>query len=147
MLWHAKGRPDVLKDIRIELPLHEQRLTTHFVGRNKRSVFTPHQVSVEDEQGHIIESRDDPRRAFEGQSFETPWDDLHVTYFNSYALWTYLTIPLLYTYPGFITEEPGTVARRWGNMANSLRDVSRRDRAPRGVNYAHDYREVDGIWG
>ena len=46
VLWHAKGRPDVLKDIRIELPLHEQRLTTHFVGQNKRSVFTPHQVSV-----------------------------------------------------------------------------------------------------
>jgi hypothetical protein len=82
VLWHAKGRPDVLKDIRIELPLHEQRLTTHFVGQNKRSVFTPHQVSIEDEQGHIIESRDDPRRAFEGQSFETPWDDLHVAYFN-----------------------------------------------------------------
>ena len=28
-----------------------------------------------------------------------------MAYFNSYALWTYLTIPFLYTYPGFITEE------------------------------------------
>jgi hypothetical protein len=60
VLWHAKGRPDVLKDIRIELPLHEQRLTTHFVGQNKRCVFTPHQVSVEDEQGHIIERDREP---------------------------------------------------------------------------------------
>jgi hypothetical protein len=172
VLWHAKGRPDVLKDIRIELPLHEQRLTTHFVGRNKRSVFTPHQVSVEDEQGHIIESRDDPRRAFEGQSFETPWDDLHIAYFNSYALWTYLTIPFLYTYPGFITEElepwhedgeiwrtlcatfpegiashtrqqisyfgPDGLLRRHDYMVDVLGGA-------RGVNYAHDYREVDGI--
>jgi len=104
-IWHVKGRPDVLKDIRIELPLHEERLITHFVGQNKRFVFTPDQVSVEDEQGHPIENRDDPRCAFEGQSYETPWDDLHVAYFDSYALWTYLTIPFLYTYPGFVTEE------------------------------------------
>src|SRR6266478_3300820 len=104
-IWHVKGKPDILKDIRIELPLHEERLITHFVGQNKRFVFTPQQVSVEDEQGHIIDKRDEPRRAFEGQSYETPWDDLHVAYFDSYALWTYLTIPFLYTYPGFITEE------------------------------------------
>ena len=92
-IWYVKGRPDVLKDIRIECPLHQERLTTHFVGQNKRFVFTPHQVSVADEQGHLVESRDDPRRAFEGQSYETPWDDLHIAYFDSYALWTYLTIP------------------------------------------------------
>jgi hypothetical protein len=30
---------------------------------------------VEDEQGRIIESRDDPRRAFEGQSFESGGDE------------------------------------------------------------------------
>jgi hypothetical protein len=104
-IWHVKGKSDVLKDIRIELPLHEQRLITHLVGQNRRFVFTPHQVSVEDEQGNLIEKRDDPRHAFEGQSIETPWDDLHVAYFDSCALWTYLTIPFLYTYPGFVTEE------------------------------------------
>ena len=104
-IWHVKGKPDVLQDIRIELPLHEQRLITHLVGQNRRFVFTPHQVSVEDEQGKLIEKRDDPRDAFAGHSAETPWDDLHVAYFNSYALWTYLTIPFLYTYPGFATEE------------------------------------------
>ena len=26
-LWHVKDRPDVLNDIRIELPLHDERLT------------------------------------------------------------------------------------------------------------------------
>jgi hypothetical protein len=30
---------------------------------------------------------------------------LHVAYFASYALWSYLTIPFLYTYPGFVCEE------------------------------------------
>jgi hypothetical protein len=28
-----------------------------------------------------------------------------LAYFNGYALWTYLTIPFLYTYPGFVTAE------------------------------------------
>ena len=46
-----------------------------------------------------------PAQAFSGHRPETAWDDLHVAYFNSYALWTYLTIPFLYTYPGFVTEE------------------------------------------
>jgi hypothetical protein len=47
-IWHIKGRPDVLKDIRIELPIHEKRLITHLVGQNKRFVFAPHQVVVEE---------------------------------------------------------------------------------------------------
>jgi hypothetical protein len=34
-----------------------------------------------------------------------PWDQLHAAYFSGYALWTYLTQPFLYSYPGFLTEE------------------------------------------
>jgi len=171
-IWYVKGRPDVLKDIRIECPLHQERLTTHLVGQNKRFVFTPHQVAVEDEQGHVVESRDDPRRAFEGQTYETPWDDLHIAYFDSYALWTYLTIPFLYTYPGFVTEElepwheDGEIWRTLratfpkGIASHSRQQISyfgpdgllRRHEytvdvlgGATGVNYAHDYRRVDGI--
>jgi hypothetical protein len=171
-IWHVNGRPDVLKNVRMELPLREERLITHFVGQNKRFVFTPHQVSVEDEQGHLIEKRENPRHAFDGQKFETPWDDLHVAYFDSYALWTYLTIPFLYTYPGFATEEiapwqeDGEEWRRLkavfpDNIASHSREqvsyfgadgLLRRHEyvvdimgGARGVNYAYDYRDVNGI--
>jgi len=171
-IWHVKGRPDVLRDIRIELPLHEERLTTHFVGQNKRFVFTPHQVSVENEQGDVIKKRDHPRRSFEGQTYETPWDDLHVAYFDSYALWTYLTIPFLYTYSGFVTEELPAwreEAEEWrplkaifpDDIASHTREqisyfgedgLLRRHEycvdimgGARGLNYAYDYRQVDGI--
>ena len=171
-IWHVKGKPDVLKDIRIELPLHEQRLLTHFVGENKRLVFSPQQVSIEDEQGNLIDKRDDPRHAFDGHSMATPWDDMHVAYFDSYALWTYLTIPFLYTYPGFVTaelapwQEDGEVWRPLrgifpDNIASHTREqisyfgqdgllrrheyvVDIMGRA-RGLNYAYDYRKVDGI--
>src|ERR1700678_3915931 len=104
-IWQAMGKPDLLKDVRMEVSLHEERLTTLCFGKNKRFVFTPQQVSVEDEPGRIIGTRDDPQRAFKIVSFDTPWDDLAVAYFASHAMWTYLTIPFLYTYPGFGTEE------------------------------------------
>jgi hypothetical protein len=48
---------------------------------------------------------ENPRAPFAGQVRETPWDDIHFAYFASEALWTYLTTPFLYTYPGFVTEE------------------------------------------
>jgi hypothetical protein len=100
------------------------------------------------------------------------WDDLHVAYFDSYALWTYLTIPFLYTYPGFVTEElplwqeDGEVWRPLraifpDNIASHTREqisyfgkdgLLRRHEyvvdimgGARGLNYAYDYRKVDGV--
>jgi hypothetical protein len=50
--------------------------------------------------GRLLERRDNPRASFEGHVRETPWDDIHVAYFASEALWTYFTTPFLYNYPG-----------------------------------------------
>ena len=104
-LWQLKGRPDVLKDVIIEAELHKERLTTHFPGQGKRTVFEPNQITIETETGRVMDFRRDLRAAFRGHTQQTPWDDVHVAYFSSYALWNYLTIPFLYTYPGFVTEE------------------------------------------
>jgi hypothetical protein len=105
VIWQLKGKPDVLKDISIEAELHKERLTTHFNGQGKRTVFEPNEIAVQTESGRIVDFRRNPRAAFRGHTQQTPWDDLHVAYFSSYALWNYLTIPFLYTYPGFVTEE------------------------------------------
>jgi hypothetical protein len=171
-LWHAKSTGDLLTHVFVEAHLHEQRVITHLAGRNKRLVFTPQRVASETEEGRLLEARDDPRSAFDGQQWETPWDDLHVAYFSNYALWTYLTIPFLYTYPGFVTEElppwhedgetwrslkatfPDSVASHSreqvsyfggdGLLRRHEYTVDVMDGA-RGVNYALDYRDVDGI--
>ena len=95
-----------------------------------------------------------------------------MAYFDSYALWTYLTIPFLYTYPGFVTEElspweeDGEVWRPLkatfpDNIASHTREqisyfgedgLLRRHEyvvdimgGARGINYAYDYRKVDGV--
>ena len=104
-IWQVKGKPDALKDIRIEAELHKERLMTHFNGQGLCTVFEPGRITIQTESGRLVDSRDDPRSAFRAHTPETPWDDMHVAYFGSYALWNYLTIPFLCTYPGFVTEE------------------------------------------
>jgi len=171
-IWQIKGKPDTLKDIRLELSLHLERVVTHFVGQNRRFFFTRSRVAIEDEQGRTLASRDNPRTMFDGQSFESQWDDLQVAYFNSYALWTYLTIPFLYAHPAFVTEElppwrqdgeqwrplravfPSTIASHCQQQVSYFGPdgLLRRHEyvvdvmaGARGLNYAYDYREFHGI--
>jgi hypothetical protein len=171
-LWQLKAQPEVLKDVVVDAQLKRQQLTTHLIGKNRRTLFTPDRVAIESESGVLDEGRDDPRSAFQGQRLETPWDNLHVAYFSSYALWNYLTIPFLYTYPGFVTEELVTWhenGEQWRALkvcfpdyiATHTRDqisyfgpegLLRRHQytvdvlgnAP-GLNYASDYRNVSGV--
>jgi hypothetical protein len=95
-LWQMKGQVGALQQIRIEAELHRQELTTHFHGRDKRTTFTPDSVTLQTEGGRLLQSRANPRSSFSGQVLNSPWDELHMAYFNSYALGTYLTIPFLY---------------------------------------------------
>lgn len=103
--WQMKGKSDALKDIRIEVDTTRERLTMDFVGQDRRSVFKPDRVVLQQFDGTVLDARDDPERSFDGHRFETPWDDLHVAYFTGEALWTYLNAPFVFTWPGFVCEE------------------------------------------
>jgi hypothetical protein len=171
-IWQLKGKPDALKDITIEAELHNERLITHFNGQGLRTVFEPNRITVQTENGRLVDSHVDPRSAFRGHTRETPWDDMHVAYFSSYALWNYLTIPFLYTYPGFVTAELSPWqenGEEWRTLKvivpNSIASHSREQAVyfgpdgllrrhaytvdvmggASGLNYATDYRNVDGI--
>ena len=105
-IWHFKQVPDLLRDKRFELDTHRQQLTiTPFGGDRNHTRFADRQLSIRSDEGVVVEMREDPVGAFAGQRYETPWDRLHAAYFASEALWTYLTSPFLYTYPGFESEE------------------------------------------
>jgi hypothetical protein len=172
LLWKFKNQADTLKRVRIEADLRQQRMTTHIVGQNKLLLFTPDTVSAETEDWTLLERRDHPRAFFAGQQLQTPWDNLHVAYFNSYALWTYFTIPFLYTYPGFVTEElppweekgetwrPLSILFPENIASHTQKQISyfgpdgllRRHEytvdvlgGAKGLNYASEYRNVDGI--
>jgi hypothetical protein len=114
-------------------------------------------------------SRDNPRNAFDATS---PWDELNVAYFSSYATWNYLTQPFTYTLPGFVTAEVDPRIENgetWRalkityptNVAGHSREqtsyfgndglLRRHDYTvdilggATGANYPSDYREVSGI--
>ena len=63
-LWQLKARPEVLKDVVVG-QLKRQQLTTHLIGKNRRTVFMPDRVSIESESGVLEEARGDPRSAFQ----------------------------------------------------------------------------------
>ncbi|MEH0981371.1 hypothetical protein [Micromonospora sp. CPCC 205556] len=122
----------------------------------------------------MVEERSHPRDAFGGHEIGTPWDRLHLAYFNGYAMSNYLTEPFLLAGPGFQLEElaphhedgevwrplrvvfPDNVAthsREQTYYADDEGHIRRHDYvpevfgpgAPVAANYSFDPQRVDGI--
>jgi hypothetical protein len=171
-IWYLKGKPDFLKDIVMTADAKSELVVTEFPGQDKRSIFEPNRIVLEKLDGTLIAARDNPEDSFAGQEQNTPWDDIHVAFFSSEALWTYLTTPFLYTYEGFQTEEISAIQvekETWrrlkvtfpGYIKSHTREqiscfgpdglLRRHDYTvdilggATGLNYAADYRDVDGI--
>jgi hypothetical protein len=171
-IWYVKSKGDALKNVRFEVDTTRELLTMDFVGEDKRSIFEPFRVVIQRRDGALIDARDDPERSFDGHERETPWDDIHVAYFSGEALWTYLNTPFLYTWPGFVTEEIAPIevdGEAWRRLKVTFPDhikshtreqiscfspdglLRRHDYTvdilggATGLNYATDYRDVDGI--
>jgi hypothetical protein len=71
-----------------------------FPGPGRRGVFEQGGVRIETTDGEVLERRDRARSAFFGRSGvrrNLHWDALDATYFAGYAMWNYLTTPLLLT--------------------------------------------------
>jgi hypothetical protein len=171
-IWYVKSKGDALKNVRFEADTTRELLTMDFFGEDKRSIFEPFRVVMQRRDGALIDARDDPERSFDGHQRETPWDDIHVAYFSGEALWTYLNTPFLYTWPGFVTEEIAPIevdGEAWRRLKVTFPDhikshtreqisyfspdglLRRHDytvdilSGATGLNYATDYRDVDGI--
>ena len=59
-IWHVTAKPDGLKDVSIEAQFHKKRLTAHFNGQGKHTVFEPNRILVE-------------TAASSGSDFPTTW--------------------------------------------------------------------------
>lgn len=170
--WHLKGKGDTLKDVRLEVDTKRQLVAIEFLGQDKRAVFEPGRVVVQRDDGVLVDARDDPETSFDGHQFETPWDDIHLAYFVGEAQWTYLNMPFLCTWPGFLTEEIAPIevdGETWRRLEvtfpDHIKSHTRRQIAcfgPDGLLRRHDftfdilggmpgqlhaagYRDVDGI--
>jgi hypothetical protein len=170
-IWYVKSQPNVLENIVMVADTRRERVTTSFVGQDKRTVFEPDRVVIETGDGPP-EVHDDPERSFEGQELETPWAAVHVAYFSGEALWTYLNTPFLYTNDRFSSEEISPIevdGETWRRLQVTFPDevkshtgqqnfcfgpdglLRRHDYTvdilggTTGLNYASEYREVDGL--
>ena len=171
-IWFVKSQGDYLKDVVMIADTTEERLVTDFPGQDKRFIFEPKRIVMERNDGTLIQARNNPEASFVGQLRETPWDDFHVAYFQGEALWTYLNTPFLYTHEGFVTEEIGSIqveGEIWRRLkvtfpehvkSHTRQQIScfgpdgllrRHDYTvdilggATGLNYASEYRDVDGI--
>jgi hypothetical protein len=171
-IWFVKSKGDALKDIVMTIDTKVERVVTDFFGQDKRSIFEPNRIVMEKADGTLIESRDDPEESFKGQQRETPWDDINVAYFCGEALWTYLNTPFLYTHEDFKSEEISAIevdGETWRRLKvvfpDSVKSHTREQIScfgpdgllrrhdytvdilggATGLNYASDYRNVDGM--
>jgi hypothetical protein len=106
--WAAKGWPDLLAHETFTTRAHEQHTTiAPFGDSNRRAVWNGDldTIRIESAEGELIESRDQPRRSFDGYTRGTQWDAGEMGYFLGYAFWNYLTSPFTLTRPGIRTEE------------------------------------------
>ena len=171
-IWFVKSKGDVLRNVIMTIATKKERVTTDFPGQDKRTIFEPARIVMEKTNGTLIDTRDDPEKSFRGQQRETPWDDIDVAYFCGEALWTYLNTPFLYTHEGFATEEVSSIqveGEKWRRLKvtfpDSVKSHSREQTScfgpdgllrrhdytvdilggATGLNYASEYRDVDGI--
>jgi hypothetical protein len=171
-IWHLKSRPDVLKNVTFTADTQQEKITMTFPGKRKLTVFQSGLIAVKKDTANDFQYFNNPKSSFQGQTLETPWEDVHVAYFSGEALWTYLTVPFLYTYPNFETEEiepweeNGETWRRLkvifpDDIASHTREqvsyfgpdglLRRHDYTvdilggATGANYATDYQDVGGL--
>ena len=67
-------------------------------------VWTPQRVVIQ-QASDVIAERFAPRDSFAGHGFETPWDVLHMAYFQGYAMWTYHALPFVLGEPDYEVRE------------------------------------------
>ncbi|MEV5177593.1 hypothetical protein AB0L10_42735, partial [Streptomyces flaveolus] len=117
-LWPLKGREGILHHVAVRVDLHRQYVSHYpFTAPHLRTSFTSERVAVETVSGEVKAERFDTRASF-ASDLHSRWDDLQVAYFAGYAMWTYLTAPFTFGWPGFeavelppITEEGETWRR------------------------------------
>src|SRR6516225_1249755 len=171
-IWLDQSKRCYGKNVIFKVETKRERVTMDFPGQDKRSVFEPNRVEMQRRDGTVVATCDDPEASFQGHDKFTPWDDIHVAYFSGEALYTYCNTPFLCTYDGFSGEEIPPIqvdAETWRRLKVTFPDtfkshtkaqifcfgpdglLRRHDYtvdvlggAP-GLNYASDYRDVDGI--
>lgn len=102
--WGYKGQPDLLGHESVVAAVHQQHIELRSEGRTIEFDGAADRVTVHD-PGGLGDAITAPRASMAGFSAETPWSRVQTGYFISYATWTYLLEPFLFTLPGVQARE------------------------------------------
>ena len=105
--WPYKGQPDLLGIETVTADLRRQRISMTPYGEGRTLHFDAAEdlVTITDAGGRVVDSLSAPRQSMAGYQADTQWSATQMGYFISYATWTYLAEPLLFTLPGVQTRE------------------------------------------
>jgi hypothetical protein len=161
LLLATRAPRGLFSEYRIRAEVPEQRVDFDPATVPERASFDRGRVRLVDAAGETIDERAEPRPLFFGRSGlrrNLRWDALDTAYFAGYAMWSYLTMPLLLTREEVeLSEgEPWTApgGERWRRLdarfEPSLHTHSPEQTfwvGPDGLLRRHDYTaEVIGGW-
>jgi hypothetical protein len=113
-----RGMKSLSQDLdprRLTVWMHEQRAVIKpFGDPDWHCEFSPTRVQISSSDDTIVADRDRPRASFAGHDKLTPWDPLHLAYFESYALWGYLCTPFLLVAQGVEVSEVASLEEHDG---------------------------------
>jgi hypothetical protein len=91
-----KGQRGTLSDYVVRVSTERPFAAFRPFGGHVVGFFDAERVWIEGDTGELVEERRDPRAAFRwSPRRQLRWDDLDLLYFAGYAMWNYLTFPLL----------------------------------------------------
>jgi hypothetical protein len=105
--WPYKGQPDLLGFETVTADLRRQRISMTPFGRCRTLQFNAAEdlVTITDADSTVVDQLSHPRASMVGYQEDTKWSPTQMGYFISYATWSYLTEPVLFTLPGVETRE------------------------------------------
>jgi hypothetical protein len=98
-----------MAELSMRMQMSEQHVVLHgFPHEDQQAVFDRGNVRIETRGGQVISARCNARAAFaglRGLRRNLHWDALDAAYFAGYALWNYLSTPLLLTHEQVMATE------------------------------------------
>jgi len=106
LMFAVKGKRRAFSDVEALVDLSQPRtIVIPYPSPGRHGVFEADRTAIESDRGNVLAERCHPRAAFGRVRQHFWWDHLDILYFVGYAVWNYMTVPFLFTRPGFVVEE------------------------------------------
>jgi hypothetical protein len=107
LAFASKGQGSAVRDVLARVSTRGQHvILAPYPRAGQRGVLQQDgSVRIETDAGALVEAREDARGAFGDLRHKLWWDRLDILYFATYALWTYVCTPFVFTREGYHVRE------------------------------------------